>query len=64
MFHVYAHLYTHHHGDIEHAALNCYMTGVFKHFVYFIVEFQLVEETELAPLRTLIDQILTEEAKA
>ena len=29
----------------------------FKHFVYFIQEFELIEKKELAPLQELIDRL-------
>ena len=29
----------------------------FKHFVYFIQEFELIDKKELAPLRELIDRL-------
>jgi len=33
----------------------------FKHFVYFIQEFGLVEKKELAPLQELIDRLTTKD---
>ena len=31
----------------------------FKHFVYFIQEFELIDKKELAPLQELIDRLTT-----
>ena len=35
----------------------------FKHFVYFIQEFELIDRKELAPLQELIDRLTSAQAE-
>lgn len=35
-----------------------HLNTCFKHFVFFVVEFDLIEEKELAPLKDLIDSFI------
>jgi len=39
---------------IRSIGANAHLNTCFKHFVYFILEFQLVSKEELAPLKKLI----------
>jgi len=41
--------------------LETHLNTCFKHFVYFIQEFSLVEKKELAPLQELIDRLTTKD---
>jgi len=63
LFRVYAHIYHHHINKM--IALDCeaHLNSCFKHFVYFVKEFQLVDEKELAPLADTIKFLMTKDAQ-
>lgn len=63
IFRLYAHIYTHHRADIEYSNLLCYMSGVFRNFIYFCHEFQLVDPSEMAPLQTVIEAIMADKCR-
>jgi len=54
LFRVYAHMYHSHFQHILALGLEYHLNTCFKHFIYFIDEFKLVDERELAPLAELI----------
>ena len=56
VFRVYAHIYHSHFQQILALGLEYHLNTCFKHFIYFIDEFKLVEEKELSPLSELIQQ--------
>ena len=56
LFRVYAHIYHSHFQMILALGLEYHLNTCFKHFIFFIDEFALVEEKELAPLSELIQQ--------
>lgn len=56
LFRVYAHIYHSHFNDIILLEAEPHLNTSFKHFVYFIDEFKLVESKELAPLSELIQE--------
>lgn len=56
LFRIYAHIYHHHFNDIIFLEAEPHLNTSFKHFVYFIDEFKLVENKELAPLQELITE--------
>lgn len=56
LFRVYAHIYHSHFQVILALGLEYHLNTCFKHFIFFIDEFELVEEKELAPLSELIQQ--------
>lgn len=61
LFRVYAHMY-HDHFDVFVAlTAELHLNACFKRFAFFVREFGLVKEKELAPLRALIDEMLMEE---
>jgi len=51
---VYAHMYFSHFHKIVSLGEEAQLNTCFKHFYYFINEFQLVEVKELEPLKELI----------
>lgn len=55
LFRVYAHVYHAHFNTINNLGASQHLNTSFKHFVFFILEFKLVEKKELAPLQELID---------
>ena len=56
LFRVYAHIYHAHFTHIMILGAEAHLNTSFKHFVYFIDEFNLVETKELAPLKDLIEE--------
>ncbi|EGR30523.1 mps one binder kinase activator-like 1b, putative [Ichthyophthirius multifiliis] len=56
LFRVYAHMYHSHFQHIMNLGLEYHLNTCFKHFIYFIDEFKLVDDKELAPLAELIQQ--------
>ena len=56
LFRVYAHIYHSHFSHIILLEAEPHLNTSFKHFVYFIDEFNLVEEKDLAPLAELINE--------
>jgi len=56
LFRVYAHIYHSHFPHIMSLGLEYHLNTCFKHFIYFIDEFKLVDDKDLAPLAELIQQ--------
>ena len=63
LFRVYAHIYYSHFHKIVSLGEEAHLNTCFKHFYYFITEFQLVDKRELAPLQELIDNLTAKDAK-
>jgi len=63
LFRVYAHIYYSHFHKIVSLGEEAHLNTCFKHFYYFITEFDLVEKKELAPLQELIDNLTKKDAK-
>jgi len=59
LFRVYAHMYYSHLKHIVALGEEAHVNTCFKHFIYFIQEFNLVDKKELAPLQLLIDDLCT-----
>jgi len=57
MFRVYAHMYYSHFNQVMSLGEEAHLNTCFKHFYYFIVEFNLVERKEMAPLDDLITNL-------
>lgn len=53
-FRVYAHIYHTHYKIIASGGADAHLNTCFKHFLYFVEEFNLVKESEMAPLADLI----------
>ena len=56
LFRVYAHMYHSHFHHIMSLGLEYHLNTCFKHFIFFIDQFKLVDVKELAPLAELIQQ--------
>jgi MOB kinase activator 1 len=56
LFRVYAHIYHTHFQHIMLLSAETHLNTCFKHFIYFIDQFNLVDAKELAPLAELIQQ--------
>jgi len=61
LFRVYAHVFYCHHARVVELTFEPHLNSCFKHFLYFILEFNLVRSEELQPLRPLIDKMLQED---
>eukprot|EP01102_Stenamoeba_stenopodia_P009798 TRINITY_DN2901_c0_g2_i1.p1 TRINITY_DN2901_c0_g2~~TRINITY_DN2901_c0_g2_i1.p1 ORF type:complete len:217 (+),score=30.23 TRINITY_DN2901_c0_g2_i1:396-1046(+) len=54
LFRVYAHIYHSHFPKIVSLGEEAHLNTSFKHFIYFVQEFELIDKKELAPLQELI----------
>ncbi len=61
LFRVYAHIYYSHLDKVVQLGAEPHLNTCFKHFVYFIEEFGLVEKKELAPLQELIESLMAKD---
>jgi len=57
MFRIYAHVYYSHFNTIVSLGEEAHLNTCFKHFYYFILEFNLVDRKEMAPLQELITNL-------
>jgi len=58
LFRVYAHIYHSHFQKIVGLGAEAHLNTCFKHFIYFVQEFKLIEVKELEPLKDLIDSLM------
>jgi len=63
LFRVYAHIYHSHFQKIVNLGEEAHLNTSFKHFIYFVQEFTLVDKKELAPLAELITQLVNKSAE-
>jgi len=56
LFRLYAHIYYSHFEKIRSIGANAHLNTCFKHFVYFILEFNLVDKKGMAPLEKFIEK--------
>jgi len=56
-FRVYAHIYHSHLKDVESIHATPHLNTCFKHFIYFVQYWKLVEPKELAPLEMVIKKL-------
>ncbi|EMR11545.1 hypothetical protein PNEG_00553 [Pneumocystis murina B123] len=61
LFRVYAHIYCHHFSAIVALGEEAHLNTSFKHFIFFVNEFNLIEKKEYAPLQELVDSFITNE---
>jgi len=54
LFRLYAHIYYSHFEKIRSIGANAHLNTCFKHFVFFIQEFKLVDQKSMAPLEKFI----------
>ncbi|KAH8858868.1 MOB kinase activator 1B [Schistosoma japonicum] len=62
LFRVYAHIYYQHFTEVRDLQEEAHLNTSFKHFIYFVLEFNLVQKRELVPLQHLIDLLTTDES--
>eukprot|EP00698_Gefionella_okellyi_P015984 TRINITY_DN4548_c0_g1_i1.p4 TRINITY_DN4548_c0_g1~~TRINITY_DN4548_c0_g1_i1.p4 ORF type:complete len:115 (-),score=3.61 TRINITY_DN4548_c0_g1_i1:178-522(-) len=55
LFRVYAHMYHAHFPNIVTLGEEAHLNTSFKHFTFFVQEFDLIDPKELAPMQDLID---------
>jgi len=60
-FRIYAHIYHSHFKQIQALGADAHLNTCFKHFMYFVLEFKLVDAKELAPCKELIDKMMGED---
>jgi len=58
LFRVYAHIYHAHFDHIITLQEEAHLNTSFKHLIYFVVEFNLIEKRELSPMQELIDKMV------
>jgi len=63
LFRVYAHIYYSHFDKIVTLGEEAHLNTNFKHFYYFICEFNLVEKAEMTPLDELIENLTKNDKK-
>mmetsp|Transcript_76763 Transcript_76763/g.152198 ORF Transcript_76763/g.152198 Transcript_76763/m.152198 type:complete len:282 (+) Transcript_76763:93-938(+) len=56
LFRVYAHIFYCHFERVVELSFEAHLNSCFKHFMYFILEFDLVRAEELRPLQPLMDR--------
>nr|BAR87947.1 Mob as tumor suppressor [Dugesia japonica] len=59
LFRVYAHIYHQHFSEVCKLQEEPHLNTSFKHFIFFVQEFELVDRKELAPLHELIERLTT-----
>ena len=58
LFRVYAHIYHQHFSQVVSLGEEARLNTSFKHFIYFVQEFRLIDKGVLAPLQELIDKLI------
>merc|ERR1719284_254012 len=59
LFRVYAHIYYNHFERMSALGAEPHLNTCFKHYMYFVYEFNLIpKKEELAPLQELIDKLM------
>jgi MOB kinase activator 1 len=64
LFRVYAHLYYSHFAKIRDLQEESHLNTAFKHFMYFVWEFNLISKEELTPLKELLVNLMGEGVRA
>lgn len=54
LFRLYAHVFHSHFKEMMEGEADAHLNHSFKHFIYFVKEFDLIDEEELEPLKDLI----------
>jgi MOB kinase activator 1 len=58
LFRQFAHLYYSHYDQVKQGGSSKHLNSTFKHFIYFVLEFALIDQQTLAPLQKFIDHII------
>jgi MOB kinase activator 1 len=59
LFRVYGHIYHHHFKNVVNLQAEAHLNSCFKHFMYFTLQFNLIDPKELTPLAELIQELIT-----
>eukprot|EP01156_Anaeramoeba_ignava_P000495 Anaeramoba_ignava/a106041_81.p1 GENE.a106041_81~~a106041_81.p1 ORF type:complete len:220 (-),score=53.89 a106041_81:391-1050(-) len=63
LFRVYGHIYHHHFKEISSLGEEAHLNTSFKHFIFFMNEFRILDKKEKAPLRELIQHFIDKDKK-
>jgi len=63
LFRIYAHIYYNHFNKVMSLGEEAHLNTCFKHFYFFIDEFQLIDKKEMAPLQELITNLTSRDSK-
>eukprot|EP00002_Diphylleia_rotans_P000011 TRINITY_DN10004_c0_g1_i1.p1 TRINITY_DN10004_c0_g1~~TRINITY_DN10004_c0_g1_i1.p1 ORF type:complete len:216 (+),score=45.56 TRINITY_DN10004_c0_g1_i1:88-735(+) len=63
MFRIYAHIYTVHFEKFVESKQEATLNSGFKHFYYFLEEFELIDRKELAPVQPVIDALVQRDSE-
>lgn len=63
LFRVYAHIYHQHFSEVVTLGEEAHLNTSFKHFIFFVQEFNLIDRRELAPLQELIDKLTAKDER-
>lgn len=63
LFRVYAHIYHSHFPKVVGLGAEAHLNTCFKHFIYFVDEWNLIDEKELKPMEQLIKDMKAKDAK-
>uniref|UniRef100_A0A8C6PP84 MOB kinase activator 1Bb n=1 Tax=Nothobranchius furzeri TaxID=105023 RepID=A0A8C6PP84_NOTFU len=61
LFRVYAHIYHQHFDSVMQLQEEAHLNTSFKHFIFFVQEFNLIDRKELVPLQELIEKLTTKD---
>ncbi|KAF4802787.1 MOB kinase activator 1B [Turdus rufiventris] len=61
LFRVYAHIYHQHFDPVIQLQEEAHLNTSFKHFIFFVQEFNLIDRRELAPLQELIEKLTSKD---
>lgn len=63
LFRIYAHIFHSHYKEMMDGDADAHLNHSFKHFIYFIKEFDLVADAELEPMKELVERVLQQRKK-
>jgi MOB kinase activator 1 len=63
LFRVYAHIYHQHFQQVVQLGEEAHLNTSFKHFIFFVQEFMLIDKKELAPLQELIERLTSKDSR-
>ncbi|XP_065176820.1 MOB kinase activator 1B [Sycon ciliatum] len=61
LFRVYAHIYHQHFREVVSLGEEAHLNTSFKHFIFFVQEFTLIDKRELQPLAELIEKLTSKD---
>jgi len=63
LFRIYAHIFYAHFQEMLEQEADAHLNHSFKHFIYFVKEFKLIEDEELEPLKDLISHLMRQKGQ-